>query len=338
MVFWPATTIGAGNLQFVRLSRAFMEPGAALSIGKRQTFLKATLDACDMLDGVKDGLVADARGCEKIFDPKTATVDGKPLRCPSGKDEGEFCLSDVQIRTVEKLATPITFEKPLASGTTHYPGYYLGGLDLGTRITDDLSKGVTIQGLGIVAPALPATTGMPFQHIFADQFVRYFVTRDPGGNLMDFDPERPGSRLDRMVELGGLLDMPKTDLSAFRARGGKILLIHGLSDQILPAKASEEYYEAVVAKMGADAVGSFLKFYEVAGTAHSGFGIAFSPTWDVLGALDAWVVDGKAPVAPVVRDIYGVPGRTRPLCEYPTWPKYQGKGDPNDAANFACTH
>jgi feruloyl esterase len=238
---------------------------------------------------------------------------------------------------LEKLATSIIFEKPLASGVTHYPGYYLGGLDLGTKITDDLSKGVTIQGLGVAAPALPPKAGMPYAHILADQFVRFFVTRNPDGNLMDFDPEKPGPWLDRMVELGGLLDMPKTDLSAFRAHGGKILLIHGLSDQLLPAKATEEYYEAVVAAMGPENVSAFLKFYEIPGTAHSGFGIAFSPTWDVLGALDSWVVEGKAPVSPMVTDTYGIPGRTRPLCEYPSWPKYLGKGNVNDAASFACS-
>jgi hypothetical protein len=29
-------------------------------------------------------------------------------------------------------------------------------------------------------------------------------------------------------------------------------------------------------------------------------------------------------------------GRTRPLCEYPTWPNYNGSGSTNDAANFLC--
>jgi hypothetical protein len=29
-------------------------------------------------------------------------------------------------------------------------------------------------------------------------------------------------------------------------------------------------------------------------------------------------------------------GRTRPLCEYPAWPKYNGSGDVNAAASFAC--
>jgi hypothetical protein len=31
------------------------------------------------------------------------------------------------------------------------------------------------------------------------------------------------------------------------------------------------------------------------------------------------------------------PGRTRPLCEYPTWQKYKGFGDPNLASSFTCS-
>ena len=40
--------------------------------------------------------------------------------------------------------------------------------------------------------------------------------------------------------------------------------------------------------------------------------------------------------AQVVSDTAGVPGRTRPLCEYPTWPRYSGAGDVNQAASFSC--
>jgi hypothetical protein len=38
----------------------------------------------------------------------------------------------------------------------------------------------------------------------------------------------------------------------------------------------------------------------------------------------------------IVTDTVGVPGRTRPLCLYPTWPKYGGRGDVNAAASFSC--
>ena len=31
-----------------------------------------------------------------------------------------------------------------------------------------------------------------------------------------------------------------------------------------------------------------------------------------------------------------MPGRTRPLCDYPKWPQYNGTGDVNLAASFTC--
>nr|WP_311548340.1 tannase/feruloyl esterase family alpha/beta hydrolase [Paraburkholderia sp. Cpub6] len=29
-------------------------------------------------------------------------------------------------------------------------------------------------------------------------------------------------------------------------------------------------------------------------------------------------------------------GRTRPLCQYPAWPSYNGAGDVNSASSFTC--
>jgi hypothetical protein len=337
IVFWPATTFGSAQLQFGRIARAFAEPGAYLSIAKRQVLLGAALEACDGADGVNDGLISNVRACQESFDPATATLAGKPLRCPSGADEGDACLSDVQIKALKVMASPIKLNYPLDSGETQYPGFFVWGSDLGTKTSDDFSKGVTAQGFGTVAPGFPPTAGMPFLHAFADQFIRFFVTKNPEATWKDVDPEKPGEWQARIAQLAGLLDMSKTDLSDFYKRGGKIVLVHGLADQIVPPKASADYYERVVATMGRDTVAKFLKFYEIPATSHSGFGVAFNPTWDVLGALDAWVMNGTAPLDPIVKDTYAHPGRTRPLCEYPAWPKYKGAGDVEQASSFTCS-
>ena len=61
---------------------------------------------------------------------------------------------------------------------------------------------------------------------------------------------------------------------------------------------------------------------------------------DLLGALDAWVEKGTAP-GNLVATSY-TPGAnpkvvaTKPLCQYPTYPKYTGKGDWKAAENFTC--
>jgi len=87
--------------------------------------------------------------------------------------------------------------------------------------------------------------------------------------------------------------------------------------------------------MGQAAVRDFARYYEVPGYGHAVSGI-YNAAWDSLAVLDAWVTQGQAPQAQVVEDTVGQPGRTRPLCEYPGWPRYNGSGDVNAAASFRC--
>jgi feruloyl esterase len=87
--------------------------------------------------------------------------------------------------------------------------------------------------------------------------------------------------------------------------------------------------------MGEKKTREFLRFYEVAGYGHA-LSSVFNASWDSLTALEDWVEKGVAPGPQTVSDSIGVPGRSRPLCEYPGWPKYRGAGDVNKAASFDC--
>jgi len=50
-----------------------------------------------------------------------------------------------------------------------------------------------------------------------------------------------------------------------------------------------------------------------------------------------WVEKGKAPAQLLGAHVEsGQTTRTRPLCPYPQVARYQGKGNVDDAANFAC--
>jgi Tannase and feruloyl esterase len=62
----------------------------------------------------------------------------------------------------------------------------------------------------------------------------------------------------------------------------------------------------------------------------------FNASWDSLTALEQWAEKGVSPRDQVVTDTAGIPGRTRPLCDYPKWPQYKGMGDVNAASSFAC--
>ena len=77
------------------------------------------------------------------------------------------------------------------------------------------------------------------------------------------------------------------------------------------------------------------RFYTVPGLGH-GYGV-FNPAWDALGALDNWVTNGVAPDNVVGFDQNTATyGRTRPLCRYPSFPKYSGSGSNLVYSNFSC--
>jgi tannase/feruloyl esterase len=52
--------------------------------------------------------------------------------------------------------------------------------------------------------------------------------------------------------------------------------------------------------------------------------------------LDRWVRTGIAPAHPVVQDKTAGASRARPLCAYPTYPRYTGSGNPDFASSFDC--
>jgi hypothetical protein len=176
---------------------------------------------------------------------------------------------------------------------------------------------------------------VPYHAGFWDHWVKYFITRDPSYDSLTLDPENPGKWAARISELTGWQDANQADLSAFAKRGGKILMAHGTSDQLVSTRATEQYVGRVRATMGATATDSFLRYYEIPGYNHA-FSTTFNAAWDSLAALENWVEQGTAPTSQVVFDTAGVPGRGRPLCEYPSWPRYSGSGDVNAAASFSC--
>ncbi|MNS97671.1 Tannase and feruloyl esterase [compost metagenome] len=130
-------------------------------------------------------------------------------------------------------------------------------------------------------------------------------------------------------------DINNTDLTAFHKRGGKVLMAHGAADALVSTRATEQYFDRVINKMGRQVVRQFVRFYEVPGYGHA-VSTTFNANWDSLAALDQWSTTNKAPESQIVTDATGVPGRTRPLCEYPFWPRYKGTGDVNKAESFMC--
>lgn len=335
IAWYPAWNDAAALLGGHRMSRALAQPGAYPNSAKREVLYDAAMEACDALDGATDGLIANQTLCNARFDLSTATLRGLPVRCAGGVDTGNTCLSDAQITAMNTINTPTNFRFALASGETQYPGYNIWGADPGiaTR-TSPLEPTVTFLAFGSTQPANPMPATAPYVSVLTDQWIKYSVTGDPTFNSLSLDPENSGPWASRISALSTQLDA-STDISAFKVRGGKLLLAHGLADVLVSTRATEQYYQRLQSRFGPSEVDGFVRYYEVAGLGHAVSSV-FNATWDSLSALEGWVEKSTAPAGQITTDTAGVPGRTRPLCDYPTWPRYKGSGDLNAAASFQC--
>lgn len=318
---FPASELLGLSFAMGRVSQASLAPGGFISSEKATVLKAAVMAQCDALDGATDGLISNPSTCN--FDPST-------LRCPGGADTGNTCLSDAQLNTVNTIASPLTTTFDFANGIHTIPGYnILAGTDFWNGLLAPLGQSPT-QTL-----ADPASIQGSFFYAFPYAFVNFAISRTQPVDLMSFNFSDPGTLTARTQAVSNMTDSTSTDLTTFKARGGKLILQHGQSDQFIPAQMSVDYYNRLLTRYGQATVNEFVKFYLVPGAAH-GFGGQFGGAYDALTVLDDWVTRGNPPNDLVITDINEpTAGRTRPLCEYPTWPKYVS-GDVNSATSFTC--
>ena len=343
VAMYPAFAAASLDLQFGRITRALALPGAYLNQAKRKVLFDAAMQACDGLDGLVDGIVSNQAACNAKFHPETATLAGQPIRCVDGKDTADTCLSDAQLAAVKVINTPAVFRFQSGRGERSYPGFNIYGSDFGNPGNNPAEVNAIFLGLGsqvpvsspMPQPSYGPDSGVPYEAAFWDQWTRYFVTGDPNFNSMTVDPENPGRWTHKILALMAEQDVVDPDLARFAAHGGKLIVEHGTADPLVSTRATDAYVAKVRSRMGRRTA-AFMRYYQVPGQSH-GSNPAFNPAWDSLTALDNWVSGGTPPVNLTVMDMTGVPGRTRPMCDYPTWPRYNGSGAPNLAASFTCS-
>ena len=286
---------------------------------------KAAMQACDKLDGAADNIVSNVESCRMLNAQIVAS-----LRCPGGTKTSKTCLSDAQIATVHAIESPLDFTTySLANGVKRAGGYNLleGALVAGPYTTRDLGTRNV--------PGNPATSSDANMYVTGDQWAKFFVKRDAGFNTLTFDPLNPGSDAARVTEVSNLTDATNPNLTPFFAHGGRLIMLHGLADEVISPNSTIDYYKQLIATVGQPAVDQSVRFYTVPGMGH-GTG-SFIPNWDSLAALEGWVEAGLAPATGVAVDaVAGTYGRTRPLCQFPAWPKYRGSGSLDAAVNYSC--
>ena len=322
VVHYTGLTLVKARLAPLQRAGGWMNPA------KVKLVHRAVNAACDGLDNLADGIVGAYEQCR--FDVAT-------LRCEKGTDAGDDCLSDAQIEADRLLRRPFKYPFPLAHGVTAFPGWSYG--------SEDQPGGMAAMVTGSEPPTFPIKNArvQSVFWIFGDPTIRYLFARDATFNPLTFVPETFARRV---REISNLYDTTNPDLSAFQKSGGKLILKGNAADYQVSGLQAVSYYKAVVAKMGQARTDQFIRAYVTPGVNHGGegvtsLGMAVPSDVDLLGALDAWADGGIAPdtlmqVTQSAEPPFAVLG-SRPMCRYPSYPRYDGKGDPKQASSFSCS-
>ena len=319
---FPAYNVTMLHLASLNVGKAvYGNQGAGwLSPAKTKLLTDAVYAACDALDGVKDGIISNVAGCNAAFNIETLK---SKLACPADKD-AESCLTSAQIAAVEKINSPYRPGFPIA-GMSEFPRWAL--------LEGALFK-VSNFGTRPVPTNPPATTDALLYNAGAATS-KYIITRDPSLDALTFDPNMSAAVRTRTQEVAKIMDVTDVDLTAFRKKGGKIILVHGTVDDFISPHNTVAYYNRQRASQGQKALDSFVRFYLVPGLGH-GQG-PFNAKYDGLKVLEDWVEKGHAPgTLTAVDENPATKGRTRPMCVFPAWPKYDGTGSVDSASSYRC--
>jgi feruloyl esterase len=308
LVLSPAIsqTAFAANLAPI-LSHIYSDPDNWLDQRKAALYTAAELAACDEGDGLKDGIIGNYRNCR--FDPAS-------LMCQGGDDPS--CLTPGQVKTLQMWRGEKRVNAPMADGLTGYAIYGPGG---------PASEWSYLFGNSFAGRDA-------FDFIAADNIVKNGITEDPVASVVTHDPEKWPARYLANSEL---IDATNPNLTAFFARGGKIIVVHSPGDYCVSYERAGQYFRSVEARMGTETTAKSFRYFVAPSLGH-GLNGPGANSFTVFPALVDWVERGTAPDGQVAakKDSTGSVRFTRPLCEYGRYPRYNGTGDPNQASSFAC--
>jgi feruloyl esterase len=230
--------------------------GSAIPREKLAAIHKAALDACDALDGVKDGVIDSPDACK--FDPAAIQCKGA---------DSDDCLTAAQVATVRKIYSGVINPR---TKEVIFPG-----LEPGSEL-----------GWGTQAGPNPFTPGL-------DEF-KYVVFKNPDWDYKTFNFDSDVTAAVKADN--NMMNAMDPNLKPYFDRGGKILQYHGWADQQMSPGNSPKYYKSVLAKLGGPSkVMNNYRLFMVPGMGHCQGGEGATDTFDKRAALEAWVEQNKAP-------------------------------------------
>ena len=257
----------------------------------------AVLDACDALDGVKDGVLENPTKCH--FDPKQ-------LLCKGADDAS--CLTAPQAEAARQLYTgPVN-----SKGKSLFPG-----LERGSE-----TGWATLSGTKPMA--------------LADETYKYTVFQDANWNYLTFNAERDMATADKnagpmmnsvdpnlkpLFSRGGKLLMYHGWADPGIAPQNSVNYYESVIEKLGKAVTSNSMRLFMVPGMGHCAGGDGTSTFSM---------IDAISKWVEQGKAPERIEASR------VRGPERKPDRTRPLCPYPQVAVYKGSGSTDESANFSC--
>ncbi len=320
---YPAHNVLMLHLSANEYARAMhINDGAGwISPNEAKTFVAKVYTACDGLDGVEDNIISNIAACKTATASFKQLDDNNPVRCADGVDTGDECLSDAQITALIVQDTPYQLDFsvfPDDQGNSVFPKW--------TPFEGSTFFDANFPNLGAAGArsSLQAAPGLAT--------LRYAVARDL--TLDPIEGFEAGKYAGRITDLAGIISANNSNIDEFKAAGGKLIYYHGAVDDFIPVYSSIDYWQKLQNRYSSDELSAFVKFYVIPGMGHvTG---TFKARMSTLDALQAWVEEGRVPEElQAIDENPATAGRTRPVCHYPGWPKYQ-RGDVNLASSFSC--
>ncbi|MFJ7440403.1 tannase/feruloyl esterase family alpha/beta hydrolase [Methylorubrum thiocyanatum] len=268
---------------------------------------RAVVAQCDAKDGLKDGILNAWEQCS--FRPST-------LQCKPGQTQD--CLSTDKI----DVLTAVFEGAKNSRGENVYASWpWDAGINTPGWRMWKLGTSQTAQ-----SNAINFTMG-------AAALRDYFMTPyDRSFDVLKFDFDRD---VERVRQTAAINDADATFLTTFNARGGKMIVVQGVSDPVFSAHDIRDWYRRLERDMGHSTPG-FARLFMVPGMTHCGGGSGLGDI-DPLTALEQWTDKGVAPTQILAQGT--LPGdtapRSQPICSYPQMAAYRG-GDERSAASFEC--
>ena len=302
---------------------------------------KAVLAACDSLDGIEDGMVQNFRGCTTdVVAKKLADVTCKGMKRAT-------CITSAQVEAIEKIYAGAKNSK----GESLYSDWAwdrgMGGKLGGAAPPDAYNVGWRVWKMGVydapVNNSINTSLGaLSVSSVFITPPMETAVSNGaPMKSLLAVNFDRDAAKIDAEtplypVSVTSYFMANSTDLSRFKQRNGRLVIVHGVSDPIFSINDTIHWYEDVN-KVNNGNVSEFVRLFAVPGMNHCAGGPA-TDQYDAFAALVDWTEKSQAPEKLVATAGVATPwpGRTRPLCAYPKQARYSGTGSIEDAANFVC--